>query len=43
MTVMFVPIRPSRREKIEEEEENQHPLSKKTLDKIIDINKSKGL
>jgi len=35
MTVMFVPIRrPSRRENIEEED--KHPLSKRTLDKIIE-------
>jgi len=34
MTVMFVPIRPSRREIIEEED--QHPRSKLTLSKIIE-------
>ena len=34
MTVMFVPIRPSRRENIEEED--QHPLSKMSLNKTIE-------
>ena len=36
MAVMFVPIRPSRKENIEEEEEELHLLSKMALDKIIE-------